>query len=363
MSPSIEWSRVFAVVPQAIFVVAPDAPRFSLVAATSAAHGIAGTSPERLGAGLFDVLGNQLGEPAALRGSLERVIATGAPQRISTHRRRAGDPTVLVSVRTVPVAALGKLDHILCCIDDVGPDEGATSTEGRELREARLVAELERANRELDAFSYSVSHDLRAPLRAIQGFSQALEEDCGPRLDGECREHLRYILQATQRMGRLIDDLLALSRVGRSAMQEEDVDVSALASDVIDRLRRRYGEREVETSIAPAIVVRGDQRLLTIVFESLIGNAWKFSAKTPAARIEIGVAEGAVFVRDNGAGFDPAYAAGLFQPFQRLHGADEFEGTGIGLAIVKRVIDRHGGRVWAESAPGKGATFFLGFPP
>jgi signal transduction histidine kinase len=221
-------------------------------------------------------------------------------------------------------------------------------------------ADLEAANRELEAFSYSVSHDLRSPLRTIDGFSLALLEDAGPRLDEASKEHLGRVRAAAQRMARLIDDLLGLARVARAEMSREPVDLSALAGAVADDLRASEAGRSVEFAIEPGLAAEGDARLLRVVLENLLGNAWKYTSKKASARIEFGrEAEGerAYFVRDDGAGFEPAYAAKLFGAFQRLHRADEFPGTGIGLAIVQRIVRRHGGHVGAEGRVGRGATF------
>ena len=228
---------------------------------------------------------------------------------------------------------------------------------------ARRYAELEAANRELEAFSYSVSHDLRAPLRAIDGFSQALLEDCEPALDDRSKDYLRRIRAATRRMGDLIDDLLALSRVTRQEMRRERVDLSALARSVVAQLRRSEPTRSVAVHIADGLVAEGDSHLLRLVLENLLGNAWKFTAREPEARVEFGALdEGGrpvFYVRDNGVGFDMAYAHKLFGPFQRLHAMSDFPGTGIGLATVQRIVTRHGGRVWAVGEEGKGATFFF----
>jgi len=227
----------------------------------------------------------------------------------------------------------------------------------------RYAAQLEAANAELDAFAYSVSHDLRAPLRAIDGFSQALLEDCGDRLDAAGRAHLGRVRQATQRMAQLIDDLLNLSRVTRAQMQVTSVDLSALARRIADELRRSAPDRAVEFVIAPDLVARADPGLLQVALENLLGNAWKFTATRARARIEVGVAahqgQPAYFVRDDGVGFDMRYADKLFGAFQRLHPTGEFPGTGIGLATVQRIVHRHGGRVWAEGAVGRGATFYF----
>jgi len=227
----------------------------------------------------------------------------------------------------------------------------------------RSNTQLAAANKELEAFCYSVSHDLRAPLRAIDGFSQALLEDCKSRLDAEGKDHLKRVRVASQCMAQLIDDLLNLSRVTRSEMRREPVDLSALAKLVAAELQRTQPERYVAFVIKDGIVVNGDAHLLRIALENLLGNAWKFTGKHQRASIEFGATEQegkpVYFVRDNGVGFDMAYADKLFGAFQRLHTPAEFPGTGIGLATVQRIIHRHGGRVWAESVVEKGATFYF----
>lgn len=224
------------------------------------------------------------------------------------------------------------------------------------------TAQLEVANKELESFAYSVSHDLRAPLRAIDGFGQALLEDCGDQIDALGQEYLGRVRANTQRMGELIDALLLLSRLSRAEMVMEAVDLSALAGDIATELQRDV-ERQVEFLIEPGLVVEGDARLLRVVLENLLGNAWKFTGKSSQACIELGAVEEdgrqIYFVRDNGVGFDMAYADKLFGAFQRLHPMNEFSGTGIGLATVQRVIHRHRGQVWAEAVLDEGATFFF----
>jgi signal transduction histidine kinase len=220
------------------------------------------------------------------------------------------------------------------------------------------------SNRELEAFCYSVSHDLRAPLRGVEGFSKILVRDYpGRTLDERGLDLLKRMGASTVRMGQLIDDLLNLSRVSRSELELMLVDLSALAAAVTADLQGREPERSVEVRIQPGVSGNGDPRLLRVALENLLGNAWKFTRHEPEPRLEFGQQEGAkgvaYFIRDNGAGFDMAHADQLFMPFQRLHRSSEFEGTGIGLATVHRVIERHGGRIWAESAPGRGASFYF----
>jgi light-regulated signal transduction histidine kinase (bacteriophytochrome) len=221
------------------------------------------------------------------------------------------------------------------------------------------------ANAELDAFSYSVSHDLRAPLRSIDGFSQILLEDYLDKLDAEGQQYLRKVRESSQQMAQLIDDLLNLSRVTRADMKMEAVDLSAMARTVAQELQTTEPERAAEFEIQPGMTAQGDPRLLRVVLNNLLGNAWKYSGTRPHTRIEVGQREqnGQVpyFVRDNGVGFDMAYADKLFGVFQRLHSGSEFPGTGIGLATVQRIIHRHGGRIWADGAVGQGATFYFTF--
>lgn len=223
---------------------------------------------------------------------------------------------------------------------------------------AERTAQLEAANRELEALSSAVSHDLRAPLRAISGFSQILLEDHGAAL-GAGRQHLERIRAATRRMTGLVDDLLRFSRMAASEVGRRPFDLARLAREIVDELRAADPERRVEIAIPAALPAHGDEHLVRVVLENLVRNAWKFTGKRQAARIEIGAHGGAFFVRDNGAGFDLARADKLFTLFHRLHSPDEFEGTGAGLAIAQRIVHRHGGRIWAEGAPDRGATFYF----
>ncbi len=232
-----------------------------------------------------------------------------------------------------------------------------------ERRVAERTAELTVANRELESFASSVSHDLRAPLRGIDGWSQAVLEDCGPQLDEQGCTYLKRVRSETQRMGELIDGLLELSRVTRAPMKRETVDLTAMAQELEASLHAGQPERVVDFVIAPAMVAPGDAVLLRAALQNLLHNAWKFTGKRPRARIEVGCTSEpgrtVYHVRDDGAGFDMRYAGKLFAPFQRLHSLDEFMGTGIGLATVQRIIHRHGGKVWATAEVDQGATFYF----
>lgn len=236
-----------------------------------------------------------------------------------------------------------------------------------EKRVAERTHELLMANRELEAFSYSVSHDLRGPLETINGFVHLLLSKYGPGLDEEGREYLQQVRGASHRMAELIDDLLNLSRVSTTAMHKEQVDLAAMAKQIMQDLHRREPSRDVQFVAAECPQAEGDPRLMQIVLENLLRNSWKYTSTHPRAKIEFGCEQRGnstvYFVRDDGAGFDIRYADRLFKPFQRLHSASEFPGTGIGLATVQRIVQRHGGDVWAESKLGQGATFFFTVGP
>ena len=236
-----------------------------------------------------------------------------------------------------------------------------------EARVADRTRQLEFANRELESFAYAVSHDLRAPLRSMSGFSQILRESAATGLDEKARHYLQRIHESSQRMSSLIEDLLSLSRISRAEFSARPVDLSQIAADAASAVKERYPERLVAVEIAPEMPAHGDTRLLRIAFENLLDNAWKYTAHANPARVVVGyqqVEAGTVyFVRDNGVGFDMQYAGKLFAPFQRLHPESQFPGTGIGLVTVQRIVARHGGRIWVEAQPNAGATFYFTLAP
>jgi len=296
----------------------------------------------------------------AHRTGLARYVATGEARVIGKTVELAGrrkDETEFPLELSLASWTQGAEVAFTAIIRDITARKEAEDT----LR--RYASQLEVANQELEAFCYSVSHDLRAPLRSLDGFSQALLDDYRDRLDDTGRDFLQRVRAASQRMGTLIDDLLSLSRVTRGEVQVEEVDLSALAAAAAADLKKTDPARDVTFAIAPHLVVRADAGLMRIVLQNLLGNAWKFTGKRSSARVEVGAmahdGRRAFFVRDDGAGFDMAYAAKLFGAFQRLHAAAEFPGSGIGLATVQRIIHRHGGQVWAEGAPDRGATFYF----
>ncbi len=257
---------------------------------------------------------------------------------------------------------------MLNILEDFSEERARVEAANRDLQDAvesiRLARDAaEAANRELEAFAYSVSHDLRAPLRAMDGFSLALLRSYGDQLDARAKEFLGFIRQSSQTMAQLIDDLLSLSRVARADLRREPVEMSVLARQIVQGLQAGEPDRHVSFILQPDVVGEGDPRLLQQVLQNLLQNAWKFTAKHAQATIEFGTTtkEGRLtyYVRDDGAGFDPRYTSKLFGVFQRLHSTDEFEGTGIGLAIVQRIVFRHGGHVWAEGEIEKGAAFYF----
>jgi PAS domain S-box-containing protein len=283
-------------------------------------------------------------------------VAKGEVKRLDTERRRKDGRHIDVSITVSPVRdAAGVVVGVSKVARDI------TDRRRAELSLARAKDAAEAANRELEAFSYSVAHDLRAPLRGMNGFAQVLLDTYRDKLDAEGQDFLQEILLNANKMADLIDGLLSLARVTRSDLKREHADLSAIVREVDARLRAAEPERAVEMTVQDALRADVDPRLARALFENLLGNAWKFTGTSAAARITFGISktdgEPVYYVRDNGAGFDMAYASKLFAPFQRLHSEAEFAGTGVGLATVQRIVQRHGGRIWAESAVGHGATF------
>jgi signal transduction histidine kinase len=298
-----------------------------------------------------------ISEPIAELAGLATRLSTDRDYSIRATSTGQGELAVLIAAFNEMLAQIQERDRAL--------------QDSHHLLEQRVqdrTEALNASNSELEAFCYSVSHDLRSPLRSIDGFGQALIEDLEGKLDVTSTEHLARIRAATQRMGTLIDDLLNLSRITRTELTRRTVDVSALARIVVDDHRAAEPSRLVVVALEDGLTAVGDARLLRQVFENLIGNAWKFTSKKPNAVVEVGAVrkdqETVYFVKDNGVGFDPAYAQRLFGVFQRLHSTSEFPGTGVGLAIVDRIVRRHGGRLWAEAIVNHGATFYftLGAP-
>ncbi len=323
------------------------------------------TAAELRGMALHEIVAHAREDVEA---NVERTLREGT-RFIRERRYRQKDGSVVEVEIAASAINYGGTRVICAAIRDIterkrAEEEIRRFNEELEDRVRSRTAQLRAANEELKTFGYSVSHDLRAPLRSMAGFSQMLLEDYGDALDETGKDYLRRIRDAGERMGDLIDDLLYLSSVSRRDMRREDVDLSALAREIAEELRRSSEpERRARFVIAEGLSAKGDAGLLRVVMENLLGNAWKFTSKEPEALIEFGAAEhggGPVYyVRDNGVGFDEAYVAKIFGPFQRLHGEDEFEGTGVGLATVTRIIRRHGGSLRAESEVGRGATFYF----
>ncbi len=302
-----------------------------------------------------------------LRANDQRVFETAEPFECEEVSHQPDGAHTYLALK-FPLAEPGQPPH---AVGGVSTD--ITDRKRQEERLAELNAELEHSleetraiNHELESFSYSVSHDLRAPLRAIDGFARILEEDHAAALDAEGRRVLAVVRTNARGMARLIDDLLTFSRTSRRAMERAPIDMTALAREALDGLHLGAGLAEPEVVVSPLPQARGDAAMLRQVFANLIGNAVKFSRGRAAARVEVeGESrdqEALYRVRDNGVGFDPRYAEQLFGVFQRLHRSEQFEGTGVGLAIVQRIVHRHGGRVWAEGKPGAGATFSFTLP-
>jgi signal transduction histidine kinase len=390
----LHFRALFESLPGLYLVLTPD---LKIVAVSDAyLHATMTHREQILGRGIFEALPDNPNDPSAtgvanLRASLNRVLKDAVTDTMAIQRYDVRRPDGVFEERfwspiNSPVFGLDRhIEYIIHRVEDVtefvrrkeNTDTGASDHAALRTRMEQMEAEifrssqevqrintqLHQANVELESFSYSVSHDLRAPLRSIDGFSLALLEDHAGQLDATGKDYLHRVRSATQRMAGLIDDLLDLARVTRTSMHLQEVDLTALARAITSEFQKNDPERRVHFLIQEALQVSGDPHLLRIALENLLGNAWKFTSKQDTARIELASTNSngspVYFVRDDGAGFDPAYASRLFGAFQRLHNREEFPGTGIGLATVQRIIHRHHGRIWAEGAVGRGATFYF----
>jgi signal transduction histidine kinase len=387
---AVDFRRIFESAPGLYLVLAPD---LTILGVTDAyARATMQHRGSMIGRGLFEVFPDNPDDPGAdgvrnLRASLDRVrhgrIAdTMAVQKYDIRKPDAEgggfEERYWSPVNTPVLDDAGQLCYIIHAVEDVTEavrlersheDKDRLAAAAMQEEHRRLIetaTALTASNEELEAFCYSVAHDLRAPLRGIQGFSQALLDDYTAVVDAKGQDYLKRVSTAALRMSELIDDLLTLSRISRGSLLRGPVDLSAIARETTRVLAQHHPDRTVHTVIADGLSVTADERLMRIVLENLLENAWKFTAKTPAPAVEVGAATidgaAAYFVRDNGAGFDEAYASRLFAPFQRLHSEKEFPGTGIGLATVQRIVRRHGGRVWANAAIDRGATIYFTLP-
>lgn len=311
-----------------------------------------------------------LGPGAALRNDVMHQLAAHREWSGELFCAAADGRLVQVTCRCAAgMDARGGIASVFCALTDVTEQRRAEKEivllhNVMEQRIRRRTAELEKSNEDLREFAYSLAHDLRAPLASIDGFSAQLESRLAGTLDDRNAHYLRRVRASVKLMADLTDGLLALADIANAEFLHQRVDLASIARSVAERLRESQPARDVSIEVHDTPPANGDVRLLTVVLQNLMGNAWKFTGRTAAARIEFGwtaAPQGgfAFHVKDNGAGFDPAYSYKLFGPFQRLHAAHEFEGTGIGLAIVRKIVSRHGGRVWAESRPGEGASFYF----
>lgn len=372
LESEVRYRDLFQNAMEGIFQTAPEGKGF--LSANPAMARIYGyDSAEELIAAVTDIAGQLYVNPNDRARILRRIVKDGVLSAFEVQHRRKDGNTVWLSLHARAVRdESGKVVRLEGMAEDIthrkqAEEELRRLNEELEGRVSQRTAQLEAANKELEAFSYSVSHDLRAPLRGIDGFSQALLEDYQNKpLDETGKDYLERVRAGVQRMGHLIDDMLKLSRVTRSEFHPKSVDLSGLVRNILNDRQLNDPSRIVDAAIQEGLVVRGDPDLLQIAMENLIDNAWKFTGRSSTPRIEFGAAvhsgKTAFFIRDNGVGFGMGYVHKLFVPFQRLHSTHEFPGTGIGLATVKRIMDRHGGEVWAEGEIGKGATIFFTLP-
>lgn len=372
----VDFRAVFEHSAAPCLLLLPDAPRFSVIGATDAYLALARSSRAACaGSPLLEVLASSgLGFDEADLDGLCAALAAAIERRSVTRVRllgaqrlepAAGDPprAPWMVVNTPVISAGGDVGQVLQRFERADlalSDAGAGGNETEQLLLER-TRELAAASAELEAFSYSVAHDLRAPLRAIDGFSQALVQDHAAALGADASGYLEHIRAGAQRMSALLDDMLELSRIQRTPLRKTALDVSQLAERIVDGLRRGSPGRVVAVEIAPRLRVNADSHLTTVLLEKLLGNAWKFTSKKAEASIQLGREPGSgattLFVADDGVGFDMTCAGRLFSPFQRLHKATDFDGTGMGLAVAHRIVTRHGGRIWARAEVGKGARF------
>lgn len=385
----LDFRQIFESAPGLYLILAPD---LTIVGVTNAyAKATLQQRDAMVGRGLFDVFPDNPDDPNAdgvsnLRASLDRVRRSKVADTMAIQKYDIRKPDAdgggfeeryWSPVNTPVLDEAGAVRYIIHAVEDVTEIVRLEKHSVEQDRRAGLamkeehgrlveaVRALQASNEELEAFCYSVAHDLRAPLRGIQGFSQALLDDYSSVVDEKGQSYLTRVSTAALRMSQLIDDLLTLSRISRGSVARDTVDISALARAVAADVERHYG-RQLQLNIRDGLTANADPRLLQIVFENLLGNAWKFTANVADPQLEVGAEREeeatTFFVRDNGAGFDEAYASKLFAPFQRMHSEKEFAGTGIGLATVQRIVRRHGGRVWAHAAVNRGATIYFSLP-
>jgi len=362
LSLAIEYSPASVMITDAEGVIEYVNPRFSAVTGYAPDEAV-GRKPSFLKAGTMN---------DEIYADLWQTVSAGRPWRGCLLNRKKSGTAFWEDTWIAPIRdAAGNISHYVAVKEDITErvrleEEKARLQEDLERRVASRTQQLSATVKELESFSYSVSHDLRSPLRAVHGFAHLMQEECGECDNTAALEHLKRIQGASMRMGEIIDDLLELARISRNELRIDTVDLTAMAREVVAVLAAAEPERAMAIHVQRDMQLQADAGMLRLVLENLLGNAWKFSAGRQPAEIRVSATredgEIMVSVSDNGAGFDMAYAEKLFQPFQRLHGRDEFEGNGIGLATVARIIHLHGGRVWAESAPDAGATFYFTVP-